>query len=48
MLVMRHLLAITGIISAVARSQIIVLALSTGITAGRMAAKQGDGDVCQR
>jgi hypothetical protein len=48
MLVLRHRLAIAGVITAVARSQLTVLAASAGISVSRTAIHQGDGDVCQR
>ena len=48
MLVLRHRLAIAGVITAAARSQLTVLAASAGISVSRTAMHQGDGYVCQR
>jgi len=48
MLVLRHRLAIAGVITAVGRSPLAVLAASAETSVSRTAMRQGDGDVCQR
>jgi hypothetical protein len=48
MLVLRHRLAIAGVITAVGRSPLAGLAAAAGISVSRTAMRQGDGDVCPR